>query len=521
MTLHQDSNELLAAIPRAIDGVAVTVFDDDGAATRYGDAIAPSASVRADLPVGAVEAAVPAACPEVQSLVQSLLGVVKERERLEADMESMTGRSLGLMEQLATYRDTLQRIAGLETDAAIADEAVTACRPATGARHVVYLEYTADKGMCEVVAEHGDLVPHGSGLLEPFLPVEGFLAEVVEATTDAVVKTTARGRLGEPGSVEALAEHAIVGVPVTYSSGDKLVTLGVLALIDRVDGDAADRGGFGSWEIDFAFAFAGMLGAIRGARKTAELRKGVSMARTIQRQVLPEQPVAVAGYDVAACYEACGSVGGDYFEYANLADGRTLVAIADVSGHDMASGMLMVGARSTLRAMASVHRDLGATFSSMAALLYGDLQRTERFLTAAALALRAGDGRIEYVCAGHNDLMVYRAASDRVERVVSDGVILGFVPDVQYVAMELQLQPGDCALLYTDGITEAVDAAGAMFGEERLAAVFAQLAHNRGAQRIVAGLAAELDGFRGGAAAADDVTAVVIQRLDRQQGTTP
>jgi sigma-B regulation protein RsbU (phosphoserine phosphatase) len=184
--------------------------------------------------------------------------------------------------------------------------------------------------------------------------------------------------------------------------------------------------------------------------------------------------------------------------------------------------MLMVAARSTLRTLASVHGDAAALFSAMAALMHDDLQRTERFLTAAGVVLAPGNGGVDHVSAGHTELMVYRADGDRVERVPSDGTILGFLPDVRYESRRLRLRAGDCMLLYTDGITEAVDQAGAMFGEDRLAAVFAQLARNRSAQRIVDGIVAELDSYRGGAGAADDdVTAVVIRCLVDDAGGTP
>lgn len=521
MTIHQDSTELLAAIPRALDGVAVTVFDGEGATeARYGDAVAAAASVRAEMPTGAVVATVPSACPDVQALVQALLGVVKERERLEADMESMNDRSMSLLEQVASYGDTLPRLSVGDSDAAIAAKAVAACQRAAGVRHVVYAEQVSGKESCEVVAHHGDLVAPGGGDLDAFLPVEGFLAKVLHGVGEPVTESIERGRLGEPGSIERLAANALVGVPVTYGAGDKRVTLGVLALVDRGRGGEA-RGEFGSWEIEFAVAFAAMLGAVLGARKTAAMGKELSMARTIQRQVLPDEPARVAGFDVAARYEACGAVGGDYFDYARLADGRTFVAVADVSGHNLASGMMMVAARSTLRALARVHADPAQLFSGLAAQMHDDLQRTERFLTAAGVALRAGAAAVDYVCAGHNDLMIYRAAGDRVERVASEGTILGFLPDFAYEARRIGLQPGDCMLLYTDGITEAVDADGEMFGEDRLAGVFAQLAQDRTAQRIVDGIAAELEAFRGGRASDDDVTAVVIRWTGAKGGEQP
>ena len=90
-------------------------------------------------------------------------------------------------------------------------------------------------------------------------------------------------------------------------------------------------------------------------------------------------------------------------------------------------------------------------------------------------------------------------------------MIFGFVPEPEYGARQLVLEPGDCVLLYTDGVSEATNLQDEMFGEERLSAVFAQLAPNRSAQRILDGLVAELDRFRRGQVRGDDVTAVVIR----------
>jgi sigma-B regulation protein RsbU (phosphoserine phosphatase) len=143
--------------------------------------------------------------------------------------------------------------------------------------------------------------------------------------------------------------------------------------------------------------------------------------------------------------------------------------------------------------------------------MYQDLTRTERFLTAAAIALRPNSRTVDYVSAGHNDLMVYRARTDSVDRLESEDVILGFLPDPEYTSRQLDLEPGDCILLYTDGIPEATDQTGEMYGEDRLALLFAQLATNRSAQRILDGILQELDMFRLGQEEMDDVTAVVIR----------
>ena len=518
MTIHQGSSELLAAIPRVFEGVAVRVLDSAGDETqRFGGGVHGALPMRAELPFGAVVAEVPPASPELQALVGSLLAVVADRERLEGDMESMNTSSLRLLEQVSMFGETLPRLSAGDDDAEIASLGVRACQRAAGVFQVVYLGFHPAKAACEVVVHCGTdgvrLPADGAAGLDPLVPVDAFLAEVL-AAEGVVLRTVGDRPLGQPGSPEALARKQVLGVPVTYGAGDKRVTLGALLLIDKaVTYQRADsqESLLGNEEGQIAESFAAMLGAVLGARKTAALGKELSMAQTIQRQILPEKPVVLGGYDLAARYDACGAVGGDYFDYVPLADGRTMVAVADVSGHNLASGMIMVSARAMLRTLASLHHDPSAVFASLAASMFDDLTRTERFLTAAAVALRADDSGIDYVSAGHNDLMIYRAATDCVESVASDSTILGFVARPEYSVRRLELAVGDCLLLFTDGITEAVDASGTMFGEERLAAVFAQLAVDRSAQRIVDGIVSELETFRGGTLCADDVTAVVIR----------
>jgi Stage II sporulation protein E (SpoIIE) len=520
LTIHPGSSELLAAIPRLFEGVAVRVLgsgpDPDH---TFGSVGSDTAELRADLPGGQLVASVPRSEPALHDLVGSLLATVAERERLESDMESMNSSAMRLMEQVSMFGETLPRLSAGGDDAEIALLGARACHRAAEVQHVIYLGFHASKGSCEVVVHcRGDQSrqrPKDGPALDAVVPVEGFLDEVMKAEGVVLRDVPAGGRLGDPGSPEHLAQHQIMGVPVTYGAGDKRVTLGALLLIDKVatygsaGNDEAAR--LDNVEGQLAESFAAMLGAVLGARKTAELGKELSMARTIQHQILPERPAVLRGFDIDARYFACGAVGGDYFDYVPLADGRTLVVVADVSGHNLASGMIMVGARSMLRTLASVHDGPKAVFDALAARMYEDLTRTERFLTAAAVALRGCDGAVDYVSAGHNDLLVYRAATDRVEAVASESTILGFLPAPDYPARTLQLQPGDCLLLYTDGITEAMDETGAMFGDDRLAAVFAQLAPNRSAHRIIDGVMHELDRFRKGQVGTDDVTAVVIR----------
>jgi serine phosphatase RsbU (regulator of sigma subunit) len=520
VTNHGAATDLLAAIPRVLDGVGVQLLDADGQAAATFGSIAPGATaVRVELPAGALVAAVPPHAAFGLELVSTLLNVLADRERLAGDMDSMNQSSLRLLEQVSMYGETLPRLSAGGDDAEIAALGAGACQRAASVEQVLYLALVPDRDCLEVVVHlgaDGRPVELAATELSPSLPVAGFLADVLAAEEGVVLRSVDGQRLGDPGSPEHLAAQQILGVPVAYGAGEQRVRLGVLLLIDKRtfmsrQGVAAAAARLDSEDGLLAESFAAMLGAVLGARKTAALGKELSMAKAIQRQILPEKPIELAGYDVAAGYYACGAVGGDYFDYVPLADGRTLAVVADVSGHNLASGMIMVGARSMLRTLASVLGSPAAVLQGLAERMFDDLTRTERFLTAAAVALRAGDGAIELVSAGHNDTLVYRAASGTVEAIASDSTILGFLPRPQYVARPLHLHPGDCVLLFTDGITEATGAGDEMFGQERLMARFAALAARHTAREIVDGLVAAVDAFRGGQGVGDDVTAVVIR----------
>lgn len=501
------SDELLRAIPAVIEGVSVDLVDDEAPATP--------GQLRVSLPQGALVADISEEAP-ARALVASLLETVAERERLEHDVYSMAASAAALMERFVMISESLPLLSAGSSDHEIAALGASRCRRAACVEQVVYLAGHLHKEFCEVVVHDvDDAASRAQEPLRPLQPVEGLVEAALRADGALQREVSAGGRLGEPGSVDHLARRQVIAAPVRYGAGERQVTLGVLVLVDRVadldDGTGGVEPVLANPETQVAESFASMLGAVLGARQGALLGKELDTAQAIQQQVLPDRPVELEGFDVAAGYFACGGVGGDYYDYVPLADGRTMVVVADVSGHSLASGMLMVGARAMLRTLATVYDRPEEVFTQVARRMHEDLTKTERFLTAAAVTLRPNGRAIEYVSAGHNDLMVYRRATDTVERCSSEDVIFGFVPEPEYRARQLLLEPGDCALLFTDGISEATDLQDEMFGEERLAALFAQLAPSQSAQRILDGVVAEVDRFRCGQVRGDDVTAVVIR----------
>ncbi len=532
MALTPAAVDLLESLPDVLADLTLHVLDgegrsvqrwgaDDGTVFVAGQPARPApgrAALRVDLPGGGIVATLPeqGEAPS-HRLLQRVLDAAAQRERIERDMESMNTSSLQLLEQVSMLGETLPKLSAAETDADIAAMGVGGLLVAASVERAIYVSHHAETGIGEVLV-HAVMDDKGQATLQPYpfapsLPVAGLLAEVLAAEDTAVVRAVpAGGRLGGDESPERLARSQVIGVPVSYGAGAQRVVLGALLVMDRRHSAYSSQEDLGSQEAQVAMSFAAMLGAVLGARKVAELGKELSMAQAIQGQILPRAATGVKGFDVAGDYRTSGEVGGDYFDFVPLADGRTMAVIADVSGHNLASGMIMVSARATLRTLASQCADPADLFERLAKGMYLDLSRTERFFTAAAAAMRSGDRAVEVVMAGHNELMLYRAATGSVQPIRGDGTIFGFLPEASYDSTRIELLPGDFLFLYTDGVTEAVNADEDMFGEERLAAVLAG-AGKGSARQILDAVLAAVDAFADRRLKGDDMTLVVLKAV--------
>ncbi|MEM7205047.1 MAG: PP2C family protein-serine/threonine phosphatase [Planctomycetota bacterium] len=447
--------------------------------------------------------------------------VLIEKEQVESDLESMNSGSLALLEEVSMFSETLPRLPTGRSVVEVAEMGLSALVMAASVKRALYVEYREVTEHCEVLIQvdmdesgrHARAAPYAGDPVLP--PGESIVWLAVRGAGDAILSTVPEnGHLGAPGSPESLAARELIAVPVTYGGDDKRVVLGVLLLMDKQPNAYSSSTELGSQQTKLATSIAAMLGSALGTRKVAELNNELAMANEIQLQILPEGAPQTPGYDLAGRCSNSGAVGGDYFDYLPMADGRTLVVVADVSGHNLASGMIMVGARATLRTLAAKEAQIEQMFDDLARSLYSDLTRTERFITAVGAALRPEDQNLELVNAGHNDSMVYRAATGDVERIPSDSTVLGFLPEPQHQARTTHLESGDVLLLYTDGVVEATNADDEMLGEERLVEVL-QRAATGSASDILEAVFAAVESFSDPKTRGDDVTAVVVKAPSR------
>lgn len=251
-------------------------------------------------------------------------------------------------------------------------------------------------------------------------------------------------------------------------------------------------------------------------RTLAELWSEMDLARKVQTVLLPGD-AGFAGYDVAALMLPAANVGGDYYDYFRLGDAQWLL-VGDVSGHGVSSGLIMMMAQTAVRATTHSlnERKIEVAPSEVLALVNAAIRSNlakighDQYMTVTAL-------RLEKTCvryAGlHQDILVYRRATGRIERIETDGVWVGLLDDITpYLRdAELKLDTGDVMLLHTDGLTEARHD-GQMLGLETLerALVSAIADGSTEAKTIIEGILSRLPVT----AFDDDITLVAVTRTE-------
>ena len=242
----------------------------------------------------------------------------------------------------------------------------------------------------------------------------------------------------------------------------------------------------------------------------AVTRAHMDIAREIQRSLLPEAPLTLAGMRVAGRCIPADAVGGDYFGYFSHGGDGVDSFVGDVSGHGVGAAMLMAEARITFLAERLVGLGAAQILTRLNGLLHDDLDRAGHFITACCATFDAKTRELKYANAGHPPGLLLRTAEARCTTLDADGVLLGIRKRADFSEAKVRMETGDVVVFYTDGITEARNGAGEMFGAERLAeAVTMHRADDP--EIMVDGVLAALDRFAGDTPRDDDLTIVVMK----------
>jgi len=416
---------------------------------------------------------------------QDLATLARRAARLELlnDVHQALGRSLALDELLEL----------------ILDRAFQALEPEEGV--IVLRDAPGQYRRAAARRPQGSL---GDSLLSRTL-----LEEVVEKRQAALVcDMAADGLFGQAASLRMSGVRSLIAAPLFDEAGP----LGMISLDSR-----AFVRPFSEDDLELLTSLAAVASLrIRNVELSREaaarqrLEEELALARKIQVGLLPRELPAPAGWAVFGSSRPSRLVSGDYYLVAERA-GALDAMVVDVAGKGIAAALLTA----SLEALAAAPLESGIAPEEVLARVSRLLWRrtpASKYATALLLRVDLASGRARLANAGHLPALVARSGG-AVESLGSTGRPLGLLPENDYGALEVTLEPGDLVALYTDGYVEAADGEGAEFGLERLAAA---LAARRGAalREIAAAVEADVAAFAGAEPDADDRTLVLVRRGD-------
>jgi len=241
------------------------------------------------------------------------------------------------------------------------------------------------------------------------------------------------------------------------------------------------------------------------------VNKDLETARRIQQSFLPQSVPQRPGWEIAAYWQPMRAVGGDFYDFYAMDDGRLAVAIADVTDKGVPAALFMALSVTVLRFAMTLNFSPSEMMNRANQVILAN-QRSSMFTTAFVSYLDWETGIMDYASAGHNPPVFYHAKTRRCELLNVQGVALGVFKSATYQEKRIQLESGDVCVLYTDGITEIINSSMEEFGEDRLEQVILQNAH-RSAYELVEAIAAANDDFSEGLGDFDDETLIVIKKL--------
>jgi sigma-B regulation protein RsbU (phosphoserine phosphatase) len=240
----------------------------------------------------------------------------------------------------------------------------------------------------------------------------------------------------------------------------------------------------------------------------------LATARRVQERFLPSDLPPTPGLEIAARCIFSLEVAGDYYDVIRLDERRTLLAIGDVSGKGAGAAMIMANVQASLRALSGADIDLARAVARLNEVIRGNTELGQ-FITFFACIYDSASGRLEYVNAGHNPPRIVRATGEIV-LLETGGPILGVLPEIRYEQGTVDLSRGDLFVAFTDGVTEAFDAAGEEFGESHVAELLAG-ASDRAVGDLVDLVQQEVTRHTGSESFADDFT-IVVARIRGEVG---
>lgn len=379
----------------------------------------------------------------------------------------------------------------------------------------------ADRGFIVMQGDNGSLVPRwvktrsAHDETETIRISRTIVREVIKTKT-AILSMDASedSRFDSSQSIADFSIRSMICAPLMDADKN---AFGVLQ-IDSMQG----RGQFRDEDVDLlagVASYAGIL--INNARlqehawRQKEVEQDLKLATDVQQAFLPNQPPTAPGFHVTSFYQAANHIGGDYYDYIHLADGRVAIVVADVVGHGVAAAMFMAKLSAETRFCLAIEPNLSTAIEHlndrMSAL------HVDRFITFLVLVLDPASEQVSLVNAGHMS-PIFRSVDGTISEPGEEesGLPIAIDSGMDYETVTFPMKAGDLAVMYTDGINEAMDAEDQEFGIDQVRTLTAEGGNAEAIRnRIVRGVQEHV----GDAPPFDDMCLVVIERLADAEAT--
>ena len=290
-------------------------------------------------------------------------------------------------------------------------------------------------------------------------------------------------------------------------------TKGVLAIGPKISGAAFDES-----DLEFLKTLGNQaMTTLENARLFEEtlekqrMEEELNLARNIQKGLLPSELPKLDNYQIAALNISSRQVGGDYFDVIQISEDLYGIAIADVSGKGAGAALLMANLQASMQALVKTDIEMGEMVARINNLIHQNTD-LDKFITFFYGQLDIKNNTFTFCNAGHNP--PYKIdKKNNIEELEVGGIILGMMPNMKFETATVNMKAGDRIVMFTDGITEAMDVKDEEYGEERLLDVIHKWPDSS-AEELMEKISSDVTVFSEGAPQADDITMVVLKATD-------
>lgn len=240
-----------------------------------------------------------------------------------------------------------------------------------------------------------------------------------------------------------------------------------------------------------------------------QFQEEMRVAQNIQENLLPKNVPVSEGYQFAGKSIPAKEVGGDYYDFISLKDGRIAFCLGDISGKGIPASLLMANLQASLRGQALIGNECKNSVAFANNILYHNTDPT-RFATLFYSILDKDEHKITYCNAGHNNPYLFSPGKEP-RRLSTGGIIVGMIPDFDYIEECIEFKPADVLVIFSDGVTEAMNHSDEEFGEERFEESIKKNMHLN-VEDMLKAIFKDVVTFTSGAAQSDDITMLIVKR---------